>query len=208
MSLPSQYTVCPYCNYVGGIQESECPRPRCSGGSIARLDFARFPTLLWVVRHRAGEVVFFPPQSFGRDRGSSKKAQAGARAFLRVGVKGEGTVEIIKSDKSESLARRLAGGGPQQYYQGAVKECIGEFETVITAMHSIVATLRRLQDLDLPAEVYQVAETEVRALTARVANGLTRGAQSVTRTLPAAMLAAERTIIQAAEGGAPVTKGE
>jgi hypothetical protein len=206
MSLPAQYAICPYCSYVGGVWESECPRPRCSGGSIGHFDASRFPTLLWVVRHRAGEVVFFPPQSFGRDRGSSKKAQAGPRAFLRVGIKGEGTVEILKDNSTSE--RAIAADTPQRRYENAVRSCIAEIELLTDAMGKVVATLRRVGAVELPPEVAETATKEIRTIAAEIANGLTRGSKSVTRTLPAAMLAAERTIIQAAEGGAPVTRRE
>jgi hypothetical protein len=175
MGLLATYSICPHCNYVGDPSEQECARPRCWEGQISHPDAVRAPTLLWVVRRRAEtEWIFYPPQYFGPAEGS----------------------------KTRLKKRRISVTEADLLYQGAVRECIEEFQSVIKTMQTSVATLRRLQDATLPEEALQVAERAILGITAQVAKSLTRGANSVTRTLPTAMAELERAITGLAEGGA------
>lgn len=58
------------------------------------------------------------------------------------------------------------GGSPAaEGFRAAVRECRAEFEALIRSLHSTVSGLRRIEALDVPAELAASAEKDIRAIT-------------------------------------------
>lgn len=57
------------------------------------------------------------------------------------------------------------GGSPAEGFRAAVRECRAEFEALIRSLQSTVSGLRRIEALDVPAELAASAEKDIRAIT-------------------------------------------